>query len=253
MVSVAGPEGIAPASIRIRANQDPNDSYPADYGTLMMMMMMPLPSKRILRAMWLWIGFVSWISTASEAFMVRTTLPIPATRLCTSVRHTTVRLALAPLTTVAAVDMDGSTLILAAEQTWRQYTSLALIASVLLDIVLGSPVANTLLKPLRGEDDTVDNAAPGGGKNNTGQNRVPKFKERVDSESVARAALEKAQNTLALRQFLEDQKTDWDRMEEMKRKLDSEMRALDADLQARRQPSSLLSKRQPQDKDAPQP
>lgn len=52
-------------------------------------------------------------------------------------------------------------------------------------------------------------------------------KERIDSEKVAQEALDKARNTLELRNYLEEQKTDWDRMEEMRKKMDQQMAEMD--------------------------
>lgn len=125
------------------------------------------------------------------------------------------------------------------ETTWRQYVSLALIAGVLLDIVLGSPLANTLLKPMRGEDEADSEVEEGIGRAADPGRR--KSKERIDSEQVAQAALDKAQNALELKRFLDESKTDWDRMEEMKRKLDARMDELDEDLAAREE--TLAQKR----------
>lgn len=59
---------------------------------------------------------------------------------------------------------------------------------------------------------------------------VDKSKERIDTEKYAQAAIDKARNTLELRQFLDERKTDWDKMEDMKRKLDADMQDLDQDL-----------------------
>ena len=52
-------------------------------------------------------------------------------------------------------------------------------------------------------------------------------KERIDSEKVAQVALDKARSTLELRNYLEEQKTDWDRMEEMRKKMDQQMAEMD--------------------------
>jgi hypothetical protein len=125
------------------------------------------------------------------------------------------------------VDPEFSSLII-AEGSWRQYVSLVVIAGVLIDILLGSPLANTLLKPMRGEEVPEDDA-------NEPRAQIDRSKERVDSEAVARAAIAKAQGVLELRKFLDERKTDWDRFDDMKRKLDDEMEGLDADLAQREQ------------------
>jgi hypothetical protein len=128
-----------------------------------------------------------------------------------------------------------STLVVAADQSWRQYVSLVVIAGVLIDILLGSPLANTLLKPMRPDGD--EGEAQGEEKASKNINRS---KERIDTDAVAQAAIDRATNTLELRRFLDERKTDWDRMEDMKRKMDAEMQDLDDDLQAREED---LSKR----------
>jgi hypothetical protein len=52
-------------------------------------------------------------------------------------------------------------------------------------------------------------------------------KERVDSEAIAQAALNKALNTLELKRFLEENKTDEQRYEEVRRKIDKQMEDLE--------------------------
>lgn len=117
-----------------------------------------------------------------------------------------------------------------AEESWRQYVSLVVIGAVLIDILLGSPLANLALKPLR-PNDGKETEQPS--KDAQAKIEINKSRERIDSDKVAKAAIERAQNALELRRFLDERKTDWDRMEDMKRKLDAEMQVLDADLKAR--------------------
>jgi uncharacterized protein YlxP (DUF503 family) len=52
---------------------------------------------------------------------------------------------------------------------------------------------------------------------NTAGVAVVNPKERIDSEKVAQEALD----------YLEEQKTDWDRMEEMRKKMDQQMAEMD--------------------------
>ncbi|KAL3920877.1 MAG: hypothetical protein SGILL_003042 [Bacillariaceae sp.] len=123
-----------------------------------------------------------------------------------------------------------------AAAEWRQYVSLALVAGVLLDIVLGSPIANMALKPLKdaqeglSDDDNSDTA-----ELKAATQALQKSKERIDTDSVAQAALDKANNTLELKRYLEEQKSDWDKMEELKRDLDQKMLDLDDDLERRQE------------------
>lgn len=114
---------------------------------------------------------------------------------------------------------------------------------VILDILLGSPLANLALGPMRrasekgatGSDsqDGSDGENGGGGSlfsslgGNMGGNVVDKSKERVDSEAIAQAAIDKARNTLELRQFLEENKTDEQRYEEVRKKIERQMDELD--------------------------
>jgi len=142
--------------------------------------------------------------------------------------------------TVSLSSSSFSSLIL-ADESWRQYVSLLLIGGVLIDILLGSPLANMALKPLRGDDQEQEESNNKKNKNKN-QETINRSRERIDSDAVAKAAIERAQNALELRRFLDEQKTDWDRMEEMKRKLDAEMQELDADLKAREESLKRKSK-----------
>lgn len=141
----------------------------------------------------------------------------------------------------SAITSSFSTLVMAGDSSWRQYVSLAVIAGVLIDIVLGSPLANMLLKPMRGDQEEEGDDTGEGKKASGAKNDITRSKERIDSEQVAKAAIDRAQNALELRRFLDERKTDWDRMEDMKRKLDAEMQDLDEDLQAREE--SLAKRR----------
>lgn len=126
---------------------------------------------------------------------------------------------------------SSSSLVIAAE-SWRQYVAAAVIFGVVLDIVLGSPLANTVLKPLRPEEMEEDKSP---------SPVVDRSKERINTEQFAKDAMERAEGALELRRYLEERKTDFDRMEDLKRKLDSDMQDLDADLQAREE--SLAKRR----------
>ena len=184
------------------------------------------------------LGITPW---ECEAFVLH-----PSTR-CASIPHPSARPILVkgshkhhymipPPTEFIINDVSSSTTdsfssMILADESWRQYFSLLLIGGVLIDILLGSPLANMALKPLRGESQEQDEDSSNNKKKNA--STINKSRERIDSEAVAKAAIERAQNALELKRFLEEKKTDWDRMEEMKRKLDAEMQELDADLKAR--------------------
>jgi len=136
-------------------------------------------------------------------------------------------------------------------ESWRQYVPLAVICLVLLDIVLGSPMANLALAPMRraaedgggagsgagsgGEDDGSSGGdgrgglfgAMGGGmgigsSDDTGDGgtvlRNPK--ERVDTAAIAQTTLDKARGTAELMEYLEQNKSDEQRYDEIRKKLD---------------------------------
>ena len=54
-----------------------------------------------------------------------------------------------------------------------------------------------------------------------------KSRERVDSEKLAQEAVDKAWNSMELRQFLEENKTNQQKYEEILRKVDSKMQDFD--------------------------
>jgi hypothetical protein len=127
-----------------------------------------------------------------------------------------------------------TSLTIAAEE-WRQYVSLAIVAGVLIDILLGSPLANAVLKPLRDAQAVLTKENGGSDDDRNNSSARARSKERIDSEKVAQEAINKAQNTLELKKYLEARKTDWDKMEDLKRSLDKTMQELDDDLQARQE------------------
>eukprot|EP00531_Pseudo-nitzschia_arenysensis_P013248 CAMPEP_0116143504 /NCGR_PEP_ID=MMETSP0329-20121206/15488_1 /TAXON_ID=697910 /ORGANISM="Pseudo-nitzschia arenysensis, Strain B593" /LENGTH=195 /DNA_ID=CAMNT_0003638833 /DNA_START=149 /DNA_END=736 /DNA_ORIENTATION=- len=118
--------------------------------------------------------------------------------------------------------VDSSSIMI-SEESWRQYVPLIVSVGIIIDILLGNPLANSVLKPMRPEEEGDESQ----------KNEKPRSKARIDAELVAQQALDKANNTLELRRYLDESKTDYDRMEEMKRKLDASMQDLDEDLEAR--------------------
>lgn len=119
--------------------------------------------------------------------------------------------------------IDSSSVIVSAE-SWRQYVPLIVSVGIIIDILLGSPLANSILKPMRPEGDDD-------GENKKAEKKPSKA--RIDAELVAQQALDRANNALELKRFLEERKTDNDRMEEMKKKLDATMQDLDEDMEVR--------------------
>ena len=116
-----------------------------------------------------------------------------------------------------------------AQDSWRQYVPLVVIAGVLVDILLGSPLANSLLKPLRGDQPQSSNS----GEQDSNETAISKSRERIDSDRVAQEAIARAESTLELRRFLDESKSDWDKMQEQMKDLEEQMQDFDADYQAR--------------------
>ena len=143
--------------------------------------------------------------------------------------------------------IEQSTLILAETEEWRQYVLLFVSLGVILDILLGSPVANLALGPMRraamqNDDNENDETSSGSstseikfGSLSDGSGKKDSFmrnpKERIDSEAVGLAALEKARNSMELRRFLEENKTDEQRYEEMRKNIDAEVAKFDSKME----------------------
>jgi hypothetical protein len=123
--------------------------------------------------------------------------------------------------------IESSSSMMIADESWRQYVFPVVTFGVLVDILLGSPLANAVLKPLQVTE--TDEA----GEQASDKYDVSRSKERIDSEKFAKDAIARAQNTLELRRFLDERKTDWDKMEEMKKSLDEGMQNFDSEYQTR--------------------
>ena len=123
-----------------------------------------------------------------------------------------------------------STSILLSEdvESLRQYVPLVVSVAVIVDILLGSPLANMALAPMKraSEKGATGESELGGGGG--GEDRAAsRSKERVDSEAIAQAALDKAMGTLELKRFLEENKTNEQRYEDVRKKIDQQMMELD--------------------------
>ena len=121
-----------------------------------------------------------------------------------------------------------------SSESWRQYVPLVVSCLVIIDILLGSPAANLVMAPLKkakenqGEDNDEGSDSPrfgfGGINKNTSDT---KKRERIDSDLVVMEALEKARNSRELRDYLEATKTDVDRMQDMRKKIDKQIAELE--------------------------
>jgi hypothetical protein len=114
----------------------------------------------------------------------------------------------------------------AAVSSWRQYVPLVVSGAVIVDILLGSPLANSVLGRVR-PPQSSDTDANESRNSNSNQNNRRSSTERIDSNKVAQEALQRAQYTLELRQFLQDRQSDADVYRDKQRQLE----ALEAELQ----------------------
>lgn len=122
---------------------------------------------------------------------------------------------------------DSSSSILVAQESWRQYVPLVVSLFVIVDIVLGSPVLKSVTDRINPKN-AVGDGGPGGAT-------FDRSRERVDTEQFAKEAIEKAQNALELRRYLEENKTDEQRYQEIRSRMDAQMSKLDTKLEERRQ------------------
>mmetsp|Transcript_22767 Transcript_22767/g.21897 ORF Transcript_22767/g.21897 Transcript_22767/m.21897 type:complete len:221 (-) Transcript_22767:2-664(-) len=139
---------------------------------------------------------------------------------------------------------SSPSIVISEVETWRQYVPLGVCCVVILDIVLGSPLANLALAPMKraSETDNNDETNDNGSqslfsklKQSTDMESPPRSRERIDSKAVAQAALDKAMYSLELRNFLEDNKSDQQRLKETLEKLDNQMDLVDEELDKRRE------------------
>ena len=114
---------------------------------------------------------------------------------------------------------------------------------MLLDIVLGSPIANLALAPMRraATKDAADTGGGGGADGSGGEGGmfgggmginsmvsgggggsgdIGNRKERVDTAAIAQTTLDKARGTVELMEYLEQNKSDEQRYDEIRKKLD---------------------------------
>ena len=134
---------------------------------------------------------------------------------------------------------DTSSILLASDgESWRQYVPLVVSVGVIIDILLGSPLANLALGPMKrasqkGSGEDSDSGNMGGNSlfsafgSDVDTGSVSKSKERVDSEAIAQAAIDKARNTLELKRYLEENKTNEQRYDDIRRKIDKQLDDLD--------------------------
>ena len=109
----------------------------------------------------------------------------------------------------------------------RQYVPLGVSVLVIIDILLGSPMANGLLNKIRPTE--TDTTNEGIDKSMTHRKQTaPPSKERIDSQKVAQEAIQRAKYTLELRTFLDAQR---DPVVELQRKMDQQTALLEQNQQ----------------------
>lgn len=107
----------------------------------------------------------------------------------------------------------------------RQYVPLGVSVLVIIDILLGSPMANGLLNKIRPtETDTTNENDETNARKSQNINSYQPSKERIDSQKVAQDAIQRARYTLELRSFLDAQR---DPVVELQRKMDQQAAMLD--------------------------
>jgi len=157
-------------------------------------------------------------------------IPIPDTEV-----QQQLSISISTISSSLLLSEDGSV------ESWRQYVPLVVSVGVIVDILLGSPLANLALAPMKrasengsgGESDDNDGGSGGslfsafGGGEGGEDKALSRSKERVDSEAIAQAALDKAMGTLELKRFLEENKSDEQKYEDVRKKIDRQMQELD--------------------------
>ena len=144
--------------------------------------------------------------------------------------------------------LSSTSTIVAATDEWRQYVPLIVISLVLVDIVLGSPLANLALAPMRrAATKAEEEQGSGGGDGGDAAARAGNFglgaslnpnlgsagdvlknpKERVDTATIAQDTLDKARGTLELMEYLENNKSNEQLYEEARKKVDKQLEELD--------------------------
>lgn len=140
------------------------------------------------------------------------------------------------------LDVSSQLVVAASEgeaSSWRQYVPLVVSGAVIIDILLGSPVANTALRALNPKEESEEDT------NKKHVSQTTSSKERIDSRKVADAAVQKAKYTLELRNYLESNKSDYDRMQDLKRQMDQQQAVLEQNSQALASQIQQQQRRQP--------
>jgi len=117
-------------------------------------------------------------------------------------------------------------------ESWRQYVPLGVSCFIILDILLGSPVVNIILSPMRNavEKDAEEN----GGVVSPQKTAQPKYGNkfndpmmgngsRIDVDELVRQTKMKLSDKKDLEDYLERTKTDEDRIKDLKNKIQRQL------------------------------
>lgn len=124
----------------------------------------------------------------------------------------------------ANLEFYSSSLILSDDSnSWRDYVPLVVSILVIIDVLLGRPVANSILAPLQGVKEEL--APP------TAADEAQRRRERIDSSKIAQDALDLAYGSIETRDWLEKNKSAEQRMNDMRSTMDSQMEQVDRTLE----------------------
>lgn len=173
------------------------------------------------------IFILALVLNGSGAFMVPSTRTTSLIQSVNAVSSTTTTLFYFPEDHTNILLCAGN-VISTGDAEWRQYVPLVAACTVILDIVLGQPLLKIVTAPMRRASGLDDDT------NAIENEEKPKFirneKERIDTNSFAQAAVDKARNSMELRKFLDENKTDEQRYEEKRKEIEKQMETLESRL-----------------------
>jgi hypothetical protein len=173
------------------------------------------------------IFILALILKGSSAFMVPSTRTTSLSSSISSVSSSTTTLFYFPEDHTNILLCTGN-VISTGDAEWRQFVPLVAACTVILDIVLGQPLLKIVTAPMRRASGLDEDT------NAIENDEKPKFirneKERIDTNSFAQAAIDRARNSMELRRFLEENKTDEQRYEEKRKEIEKQMENLESRL-----------------------
>lgn len=134
-----------------------------------------------------------------------------------------------------ALNNNNPLIISADVSEFRQYAPLVVSLIVILDILLGSPLVNLILVPMRRQafdessDDIVkdDDFKRNKSFQSTASTPMEKVGERIDCDQFAQEVIEKARSQQELINYMQSRKSNSDRIMEVKRKFDNQLERFD--------------------------